>query len=570
MQRQTAIRFCEYKRLLAGVFLAIALIPAGLSAEFPDPLTLPKGYQLEDPANSDAVELPWFLAPSPLENPWEQTQPAALFPPPSPAQDGFVPVQQRQGAEKQNDQSGPSAHVGEAGDKKDDDKEDDEKSLEERVEDIETKIEKIHHDLDGYVIPGTKNSTMKIVGRIHIDAWGFPGDSPAVNVFETGDPEITPQNRFGFRRIRFGVRGDVWKTMEYRIETEISSAGDFEWRDVWLGFNDVCFADAFLIGNQKRPFGLDHLNSSRFNIFIERPFIVEALNEDARRLGVQNYWFTEDLRYNMRAGLFLLQKIQDDDGNYVSDNLQGQMAGRFATTFLWEDDGRIYGHFAVSGAMAEPDGRSGGNPPNGIGTGPAANEGRLFTRPESRTQNRWLDTGRIRGANVWSILGLEHAFNYGPVQIVSEFMVSTIDRNSFAVPEGRDAELLMHGGYIYAAYFLTGEHMPWDRESGTLGRIEPERPLYKVEPGCECDPSTGLGAWQIALRYSYADLTDEDVFGGEGDAVTLGLVWYWNANANVQFNYGWGSISERNVTRTGVVYEGGNYEFAGIRGRIDF
>lgn len=559
------------RQFLFVVLLVIAAFPAGLFAEFPEPLTLPKNHRLTEPADAEDAEPPWFLDPSSLKSGWGNTEPVAIFPPPMPDEDGLVPVPQRAGeADRVNGQNGDN---GNSDKDQSDEKNEDAKSLDERVDDVETNIERIHHDLEGYVIPGTKNSTMKIVGRIHIDAWGWPGDSAAVNVFETGDPEITPQNRFGFRRVRFGVRGDVWKTMEYRIETEIANASEFEWRDVWLGFNDVCFADALLIGNQKRPFGLDHLNSSRFNIFIERPFIVEALNEDARRLGIQNYWFTEDLRYNMRAGLFTLRKIQDSGGNYVSDHMQGQVAGRLATTFLWEDDGRIYGHFAVSGAIAEPDGDFLTDPAAGVGRGRAANEGRLFTRPESRTQNRWLNTGRIRGASVWSILGLEHAFNYGPLQVVSEFMVSTIDRNDFAVLPGRDAQLLMHGGYVYLAYFLTDDYMSWDRESGTLGRIEPERPLYKVEPGCECDPSTGLGAWQVALRYSYADLTDENVFGGEGDAVTLGLVWYWNANASLQLNYGWGNISDRRVTTgaaPGQVFEGGKYEFAGVRGRIDF
>jgi len=555
--------------------LAMALVAVPVAAQLPEPMTLPSGFEFDAPRPSPAADVPWFLAPPPGESALDNTHPVALFPPPSP-DGGIAPVRQRQDATRAPGGSAVRENVSTPADEtnSNDTSEtgNDEESVEEQIDELESAVDKIHHDLDGFVIPGTKNSTMKIVGRIHVDAWGWPGDSAAVNVFETGDPEITPQNRYGFRRVRFGVRGDVWDTMEYRIETEIAKANDFEWRDVWLGFNDTFFANAFLIGNQKRPFGLDHLNSSRFNIFIERPFIVESMNEDARRLGMQNYWYTEDLRYNIRAGLFTLRKIQDE-GNFVSDHLQGQVAGRFATTYLWEDEGKIYAHFALSGAVAEPDGRTGGDPPNGIGTGRAANEARLFTRPESRTQMRWLDTGRIQGASVWSLMGLEKAFNYGPLQLVGEYMVSSIDRNEFAVPEGRDARLNMHGGYVYAAYFLTGEHMPWNRESGTLGRIEPENPLYKVEPECQDDPSTGLGAWQVAIRYSYADLTAEDIFGGEGDAVTLGLVWYWNANANVQMNYGWGNISNRRVTTDaapGQVFTGGSYEFAGIRGRIDF
>ena len=33
----------------------------------------------------------------------------------------------------------------------------------------------------------------------------------------------------------------------------------------------------------------------------------------------------------------------------------------------------------------------------------------------------------------------------------------------------------------------------------------------------------GLGAWQIAARYSHADLTDEDIIGGVGQSFTLAV-----------------------------------------------
>ena len=111
---------------------------------------------------------------------------------------------------------------------------------------------------------------MKVVGRVHVDYWGFPESSAAVNAIETGDPTRSPQDRLGFRRIRFGVRGNVNPNMEYRIEMEFAGANNSEFRDVWLGFHDLDVLQTVLIGNQKRPYGLDHLNSSRYNVFIER------------------------------------------------------------------------------------------------------------------------------------------------------------------------------------------------------------------------------------------------------------------------------------------------------------
>ena len=63
---------------------------------------------------------------------------------------------------------------------------------------------------------------------------------------------------------------------------------------------------------------------------------------------------------------------------------------------------------------------------------------------------------------------------------------------------------------------LTGEHMPWDRKSGTLARIKPFQNFWLVDR-CNGGRSAGWGAWQLAARWSHADYTDEDIFGGVGD-----------------------------------------------------
>ena len=112
---------------------------------------------------------------------------------------------------------------------------------------------------------------MVVNGRVHIDNWAFPHLSPGVNAFENGDKDFPVQDRIGFRRVRFGVKGDVWKNMLYKIEMEFAGGNWSEFRDAYLGFKDLPVLQRVLIGNQKRPYGLDHLNSSRYNVFMERP-----------------------------------------------------------------------------------------------------------------------------------------------------------------------------------------------------------------------------------------------------------------------------------------------------------
>ncbi len=424
--------------------------------------------------------------------------------------------------------------------------------LNENYVELEKNYSDVKEKLNKYVVMGHGEETMRIAGRIHLDYWGFPGNSPGTNAFETGNPDITPQDRFGFRRVRLHADGKLWKTMEYKVEMEFAAANDFEFRDVYMGWNDVPFFQTILAGNQKRPYGLDHINSSRYNIFLERPFVIEGFNQDSRRLGIQAYGFSEDLVYNWRFGVFNQRLIQDE-GIYIGDHFQGELAGRMATTFWYDapSDGRGYGHFAVAGTVANPD----GTPIPGI----TSNEARFQTRPEARSTRRWLDTGAIAGADNYQLLAFENVWNFGPVQIVGEYQHNWVDRNGFE-------DVLLHGGYAYIAYFLTGEYMPWDRESGQLDRPIPLENFFLVDT-CDDGIRGGWGAWQVAYRWSHADFSDQDVLGGVGTSHTLGLVWYWNPYASMQFNAIHGEIDDHAPV---AGQTSGHYTILGTRFRIDY
>lgn len=436
--------------------------------------------------------------------------------------------------------------------KSNDEESDDElKELREKVETLEKTVEKQQSTWDTLVRSGTSNSTMKISGRIHMDSWSFPETSPGINAMETGDFADSPQNRVGFRRLRFGVGGDLSDYMFYKIEMEFAGGNNVEFRDAYLGFSDLAFFDEVRIGNQKRPYGLDQWNSSRYTVFLERPFVVEAINQDARRLGILSLGYSDDLRYNWQYGAFNRRNIQDE-GFAINDNFQGEVVGRLATTAWYDEasDGRGYLHLGLSGVVGESD-------PN-----PAETEERYRTRPEARSSSRWIDTGPIAGAEHFEMMGLESVLNLGPLQVTSEYM---------NVWSHRDGDVLhFNGAYVYVAYFLTGEHMPWERKTGQLGRVKPFENFFLVDT-CRDGVQGGWGAWQVAARYSYADFSDDDIFGGVGQSFTLGLNWYWNANANMQFNWVHGQIDDRLVTVGGAdVLTFGSYDILGARLRIDF
>ncbi|MCA9064667.1 MAG: ATPase, partial [Planctomycetaceae bacterium] len=306
--------------------------------------------------------------------------------------------------------------------------------------------------------------------------------------------------------------------------------------------------------------GLDHMNSSRYNIFLERPFVIESFNQDARRLGLSANGVSDDEAWNWRYGVWQQRLIQDE-GNAIGDHLQGEIAGRLANTYWYDEtsDGRGYAHWAIAGTFAHPDGSTGGDPAT-IGLSESQNEARFRHRGEARHLTRWLDTGRIAGADWYELLAIEKVFNIGSLQIVGEYQTIFMQRDPGF------SDLTLHGGYVYVAYFLTGEHMPWDRGTGNLGRPKPFENFFLVDRCCG-GTGTGWGAWQVAARYSYADFNDKDIMGGIGENLTFGLNWLWNDNTRMQFNYMHGTIDNR---RVGAAVYSGNYDAIGTRLCIDF
>lgn len=89
------------------------------------------------------------------------------------------------------------------------------------------------------------------------------------------------------------------------------------------------------------------------------------------------------------------------------------------------------------------------------------------------------------------------------------------------------------GWYAYGSYFLTGESRAY--HGAVFQRLRPRRNF--LENG-------GLGAFEVAARYSTLDLTadevskDQDLIEGTRlDNVTLALNWYWKSMTVMKFNF---------------------------------
>ncbi|MFN7892138.1 MAG: porin [Pirellula sp.] len=102
----------------------------------------------------------------------------------------------------------------------------------------------------------------------------------------------------------------------------------------------------------------------------------------------------------------------------------------------------------------------------------------------------------------------------------------------------------LNGAYSQVGWFLTGEHRPYDRKAGAIDRVMPFHSVSKC--------GGGWGAWEIACRWSYLDVTDRQIQGGTMQNMTAGLNWYVNPYCKCVFNYVH-SWADSRPTRNGVI-----------------
>jgi phosphate-selective porin OprO/OprP len=258
------------------------------------------------------------------------------------------------------------------------------------------------------------------------------------------------------------------------------------------------------------------------------------------------------------------QDTNSSSGVQFGDGQWGAQ-GRLTALPLWDADGRHYLHVGLSGGW-----RNGTNNITGA-NGATAESSRTFelrARQELRDDDpasspagtqvtpdaddtRMIDTGTIVARQQF-LVGSELLYVRGPFSIQAEYGANFIDDATGIGAAGTTVvtrlasptNYVFSGGYVQLAYTLTGESRAYDQRIGTLSRY------YYGDKGPFTNAwfvrdengklNWGLGAWEIAMRYSYVNLNDgtgaSRINGGELSGFSFGLNWYLNKNMNVMFD----------------------------------
>jgi len=331
--------------------------------------------------------------------------------------------------------------------------------------------------------------------KLHVDSAGFVSRGGAEAVH--GGIEL--------RRAFLTSAGVVRLAHPIHYNLEFGVLGEEFYLDsAWLMVRDVPWLGSVQVGGIDPPIGFDNLVSSRDRTFMEVPAPVQAF-VPATSPGIQVGRTHHDGRGGWALGWFTVGQRRD-----VGDQSRAlaRVVGR--TTWLARDPEDTAPasqwpelvHLGVAGSY----------------TFAGADHVRYQSRPESFLAPIAVDTDDIDARNAF-VLGLELAGRRGPLSLQGEFLNAFVDQASGYFP----------GLYLMAAYLLTGEVRPYDREQAVFGQVLPSRPLNLR--------ARAFGAVECAARYSWVDLDAGDVTGGRMHLLGAGFNWYWNRWVRWQAGY---------------------------------
>ena len=418
---------------------------------------------------------------------------------------------------------------------------------------------------------GNKDFRVKIGGRTQVDAVTFSAGTGPTQPANQGGLDPSLANTVNLRRARFRMEGRMYEMYDWAAEydfanelnvnnetfpTERDSGPITAVTDLWLQVREIPLLGTVRVGNQKDPFGYEHLMSSRWLNFMERSYgqdAFEAPFNNGFAPGIQLLNSNEEGDFGWQVGQF---KNVTNPFGFSNSNGGSMTVGRLVYLPVFEDEGRKLLHLGLSGRTMEPRRQyTSFDKTTGLPNGPEIAAVRFRSRGDIRNgppgplNSIYADSGVLQGS--WqNMVGLEFVGNNGPWSFQSEYFGSWLYNarttaagplvtNGYQPKPGTNVGTVYYqGGYAEVLYFLTGESRTYSKIEYRFDRPVPHNNFYAIRGGGSGRRlSVSEGAWQVGVRYNYLCLSDGEVNGGVLNGMTLGLNWLLNPNARVYFNY---------------------------------
>jgi phosphate-selective porin OprO/OprP len=417
----------------------------------------------------------------------------------------------------------------------------DTKSLQERVEALEKKLES-SDTMRSYWNRGLKfesadkNFTFGVDGRIHFDSEfnQTEKDLEQTNVYNTpgnstvgspgGPTNIGGQtNDWEIRRARINLNGKLYQHFEFVDQFDFAGGGNggngVQQKDVYVGaYNLGDWIPDVRAGQFYEPMGLDQMTSDNDMAMLEFAAPTNAFLPGRSPGFMLRKAMKDDKieRFTWAAGIF--RPDSGDNGVGAKGTGGYALTGRL-TGLPWYDNGNLL-HVGIAASE-----RSLAAAPT-TGGASATPTLTFSSNPEAHLMSTMISTGAIPADGELKLDG-ELAWIYDAFSFQSEYYIDKVDVASGSAINNPT----FTGYYAQVAYTLTGERRPWKGADAFFGGITPSHNAFV---------NGGMGAWEVALRWSNVDLTDGSlatgVRGGSVDVVTLGLNWYANNSVRVMWD----------------------------------
>ena len=402
-------------------------------------------------------------------------------------------------------------------------------SAEERIATLEKALGKLTDAAEKKKKDDAKKPSLVLSGQVQADLVYFGQDEESR--IDVGDLQDGTQ----FRRLRIGARGTSFEVLEYSLGVDFALANQPSYLDNYVEWKELPYLQHIRAGHYFEPFSLERMTQNRNNTFMERSLVDTFA--PARNMGVMAYGNTENELATWAIGTF--RTNSDNVGNDSFDSGQAlTMRGTFLPWWDEASDGRFYLHLGSAYSYRNA----------------YQNQVRFRNTPEIRKQQQpnvfgpvgppspsnyingvpgpfapiFVDTGAIP-ANNFQLFDPEFALILGPLSLQSEYAFAVVDQDG-------GPNLFFNGYMAQVSYFLTGEHRPYDRKIGIHSRLHPHEDFFRVRTKSR-GIQTGLGAWEVAARFSNIVLNDKNIRGNNLTDFTVGLNWYLNPYTRWKFNY---------------------------------
>jgi phosphate-selective porin OprO/OprP len=144
---------------------------------------------------------------------------------------------------------------------------------------------------------------------------------------------------------------------------------------------------------------------------------------------------------------------------------------------------------------------------------------RFRTEPEFNNAPLFVDTGLFEADHA-TLYDVEISARRGPLWLAGEYLKTDVSAPAQGDPD-------FSGYHFTASWIVTGEMRKYNRRSATMGPVPISKPVNRG----------GVGAWELAARWSDLDLSDRAIEGGEMRILSFGVNWWLTPWSAFSMNY---------------------------------